>query len=75
MAKHVIFVIDISGSMRNRKLEQTKDALFTILKDMKEKNIGKPHMIFFQFSWFEFNNYINDLKKVGYNGLNRVPTL
>ena len=50
MAKHVIFVIDISGSMRNRKLEQTKDALFTILKDMKEKNIGKPHMIFFQFS-------------------------
>ena len=49
MAKHVIFVIDISGSMRNRKLHQTKDALLTILKEMKEKNIGKPYMIFFSF--------------------------
>ena len=48
MAKHVIFVIDISGSMRNKKLDQTKDALLTILKEMKEKNIGKPYMIFFQ---------------------------
>ena len=47
MAKHVIFVIDISGSMRHRKLDQTKDALLTILKEMKEKNIGKPYKIFF----------------------------
>ena len=47
MAKHVIFVIDVSGSMANKKLDQTKDALLTILKEMKEKNIGKPYMIFF----------------------------
>ena len=44
--KHVIFVIDISGSMRNRKLEQTKDALLTMLDEMKEKNIGESNMIF-----------------------------
>ena len=49
MAKHVIFVIDVSGSMANKKLDQTKDALLTILKEMKEKNIGKPYMIFFSF--------------------------
>ena len=72
MAKHVIFVIDISGSMRNRKLDQTKDALLTILKEMKEKNIGKPYKIFFPFSQFEFKNYINDLRKLGYNGLSTV---
>ena len=47
MAKHVIFVIDVSGSMADKKLDQTKDALLTILKDMKEKNIGKPYMILF----------------------------
>ena len=44
--KHVIFVIDTSGSMSNRKLDQTKDALLTILKEMKEKNIGESNMIF-----------------------------
>ncbi|XP_074139617.1 inter-alpha-trypsin inhibitor heavy chain H3 isoform X2 [Sminthopsis crassicaudata] len=34
--KNVIFVIDISGSMSGRKLEQTKDALLHILNDVKE---------------------------------------
>ena len=46
MAKHVIFVIDISGSMSGRKLEQTKDALLAMLDEMKEKNIGESSMIF-----------------------------
>ena len=46
MAKHVIFVIDISGSMSGRKLEQTKDALLTMLDEMKQKNIGESNMIF-----------------------------
>lgn len=41
MAKHVIFVIDKSGSMSGRKIGQTKDAMITIFNDMKEKNIGK----------------------------------
>ncbi|XP_078092042.1 inter-alpha-trypsin inhibitor heavy chain H5 [Mustelus asterias] len=33
--KNVVFVIDTSGSMAGRKLKQTKDALFTILNDLR----------------------------------------
>uniref|UniRef100_A0A2K5XI12 Inter-alpha-trypsin inhibitor heavy chain H3 n=1 Tax=Mandrillus leucophaeus TaxID=9568 RepID=A0A2K5XI12_MANLE len=36
--KNVAFVIDISGSMAGRKLEQTKEALLRILDDMKEED-------------------------------------
>ena len=61
MAKHVIFVIDVSGSMADKKLDQTKDALLTILKEMKEKNIGKRYMIFFSFH--NLNTTNTDLKK------------
>ncbi|XP_023611445.1 inter-alpha-trypsin inhibitor heavy chain H3-like [Myotis lucifugus] len=34
--KNVAFVIDISGSMSGRKIEQTRDALLKILEDIKE---------------------------------------
>ncbi|XP_057562409.1 inter-alpha-trypsin inhibitor heavy chain H3 isoform X2 [Hippopotamus amphibius kiboko] len=34
--KSVVFVIDVSGSMHGRKMEQTKDALFKILDDVRE---------------------------------------
>ncbi|XP_077605711.1 inter-alpha-trypsin inhibitor heavy chain H3 [Crocuta crocuta] len=34
--KNVVFVIDVSGSMHGRKMEQTKDALLKILEDMRE---------------------------------------
>nr|KAF6420493.1 inter-alpha-trypsin inhibitor heavy chain 3 [Molossus molossus] len=34
--KNVVFVIDVSGSMSGRKLQQTKDALLKILEDIKE---------------------------------------
>uniref|UniRef100_A0A8D1UF98 Inter-alpha-trypsin inhibitor heavy chain H3 n=1 Tax=Sus scrofa TaxID=9823 RepID=A0A8D1UF98_PIG len=34
--KNVVFVIDVSGSMYGRKMEQTKDALLKILDDIKE---------------------------------------
>uniref|UniRef100_A0A452V5M9 Inter-alpha-trypsin inhibitor heavy chain H3 n=1 Tax=Ursus maritimus TaxID=29073 RepID=A0A452V5M9_URSMA len=36
--KSVVFVIDVSGSMHGRKMEQTKDALLKILDDMKEED-------------------------------------
>ncbi|KAI4030101.1 inter-alpha-trypsin inhibitor heavy chain 3 [Homo sapiens] len=36
--KNVAFVIDISGSMAGRKLEQTKEALLRILEDMQEED-------------------------------------
>uniref|UniRef100_A0A8C4MF48 Inter-alpha-trypsin inhibitor heavy chain H3 n=1 Tax=Equus asinus TaxID=9793 RepID=A0A8C4MF48_EQUAS len=34
--KNVVFVIDVSGSMYGRKIQQTKDALLKILEDVKE---------------------------------------
>ncbi|XP_031423009.1 inter-alpha-trypsin inhibitor heavy chain H3-like [Clupea harengus] len=34
--KNVVFVIDISGSMSGHKMEQTKEALLTILSDLNE---------------------------------------
>jgi uncharacterized protein YegL len=36
--KHVVFVLDISGSMYGTKLQQTKDAMFTILDDMSDQD-------------------------------------
>ena len=38
LPKHVIFVIDISGSMFGEKMKQTKDAMVTILDDLTEKD-------------------------------------
>jgi len=36
--KHAIFVLDVSGSMWGEKMEQLKDAMFTILDDMTEND-------------------------------------
>ncbi len=38
LPKHVVFVIDLSGSMSGTKLKQTKDAMVTILDDMDDKD-------------------------------------
>ena len=34
--KHVLFVLDVSGSMANRKIEQLMEALHLILSEIKE---------------------------------------
>merc|ERR1712038_264455 len=47
MKKHVIFVIDVSGSMQGRKLEQTKDAMTTMLTKMSENNLDNFNIILF----------------------------
>lgn len=36
--KNIVFVIDVSGSMYGRKIEQTRDALLKILDDMKRED-------------------------------------
>uniref|UniRef100_A0A286XPV5 Inter-alpha-trypsin inhibitor heavy chain H3 n=1 Tax=Cavia porcellus TaxID=10141 RepID=A0A286XPV5_CAVPO len=36
--KNVVFVIDVSGSMSGRKIEQTKDALLRILEDVRKED-------------------------------------
>jgi len=38
LPKHVVFVLDISGSMLGEKLQQTKDAMVTILDDLTEQD-------------------------------------
>ncbi|XP_077308322.1 inter-alpha-trypsin inhibitor heavy chain H3-like isoform X4 [Lithobates pipiens] len=48
--KNVIYVIDKSGSMEGRKMEQTKEALLQILKDTKEHD---------QFNFILFDNNID----------------
>merc|ERR1712129_6399 len=50
LPNHVIFVIDISGSMGGRKLQQTKDAMTTMLDKMSEKNIDNFNIILFDGS-------------------------
>ncbi|KAM4857315.1 inter-alpha-trypsin inhibitor heavy chain H3 [Urocitellus parryii] len=44
--KNVVFVIDVSGSMAGRKIQQTRDALLKILDDVKETD----HLNFILFS-------------------------
>merc|ERR1719411_679978 len=38
LPRHVIFVVDVSGSMSGTKLKQTKDAMVTILDDITEQD-------------------------------------
>jgi len=38
LPKHVVFVLDTSGSMYGEKIKQLKDAMFTILDDMTEND-------------------------------------
>merc|ERR1719357_1965795 len=38
MPKHVVFVLDTSGSMRHRKMQQTISAMVTILGEMRSKD-------------------------------------
>jgi predicted metal-dependent peptidase len=34
--KHVVFVLDVSGSMHGRKIEQLKEAMMEILDDLND---------------------------------------
>lgn len=36
LKKHAIFVLDVSGSMDGRKIEQLREAMTAILDDLKE---------------------------------------
>ncbi|KAM8909935.1 inter-alpha-trypsin inhibitor heavy chain H5 [Spinachia spinachia] len=47
--KNVVFVIDISASMSGTKIRQTKDALFTILRDLRPGD---------RFNFISFSNKI-----------------
>ena len=49
--KHIMFVLDVSGSMRGTKLEQTKDAMRSIFDDMEEQDY---------FTILTFNNDVSN---------------
>ncbi|NWR67109.1 ITIH4 inhibitor, partial [Bucorvus abyssinicus] len=51
--KNVIFVIDRSGSMAGRKIEQTRDALLKILQDLRPED---------HFSFIIFNSKVAEWK-------------
>jgi len=38
LPKHVVFVLDVSGSMYGTKLQQTKDAMVTVIDDMTDQD-------------------------------------
>jgi uncharacterized protein YegL len=38
LPKHLVFVIDVSGSMEGKKLDQTKDAMVTIIDKMNDQD-------------------------------------
>ncbi|XP_018575267.1 inter-alpha-trypsin inhibitor heavy chain H4-like isoform X2 [Anoplophora glabripennis] len=50
LPKHVVFVLDTSGSMGGRKIEQLKDAMMNILSDLQKEDM---------LSIIEFNDNIN----------------
>merc|ERR1719225_2222096 len=49
LPKHLVFVLDTSGSMSGEKIEQLKDAMFTVLEDLTESDF---------FNIIEFNSEI-----------------
>ncbi|XP_053932521.1 inter-alpha-trypsin inhibitor heavy chain H4 [Cuculus canorus] len=51
--KNVIFVIDRSGSMGGRKIEQTRDALLKVLQDLRPED---------HFGFITFNNKVVEWK-------------
>ena len=48
--KHVIFVIDKSGSMNGTKMDQTKDAVMDWLQKLKENDIKSFNFVMFDYS-------------------------
>ncbi|MEQ2206472.1 hypothetical protein XENOCAPTIV_029725, partial [Xenoophorus captivus] len=61
--KNVVFVIDTSASMLGKKMRQTKDALFTILRDLRPAD------------HFNFISFSNKIKVWQPNGLVPVTPL
>lgn len=47
LRKHLIFVIDTSGSMDGRKIQQTTDAMTMILEDMNKKQLDYVDILTF----------------------------
>jgi len=67
LPKNIVFIIDVSISMRGRKLEQTKEALLKILEDIKEED----HLNFILFG-SDVHKWKNTLIKATPENLNEA---
>jgi len=59
LPKHMIFVLDTSGSMQGEKIQQLKDAMFTVLEDLTESDF---------FNMIEFNSDFSHWGRQGFTG-------
>merc|ERR1711936_1057347 len=61
LPKHLVFVLDTSGSMSGKKIEQLKDAMFTVLEDLTESDF---------FNIIEFNSGVSHWSGEGFTRSN-----
>ena len=65
LPKHVVFVLNVSGSMGGEKIGQLKDSLVTVLDNMTE------HDYFNIITFCDGVSHWNPLEKKSYNGLRK----
>jgi uncharacterized protein YegL len=56
LPKHVVFVLDVSGSMHGRKIEQLREAMDSILRELRPGDYF--NLIEFSYSVTVSNNII-----------------
>merc|ERR1712168_112473 len=66
LPKHAIFVLDVSGSMYGERLQQLKDAMFTVLDDMKPEDF---------FNIITFSTSVNNWSPSGITNKGDQPAI
>merc|ERR1712110_1393788 len=61
LPKHLVFVLDSSGSMSGEKIEQLKDAMFTVLEELTDSDF---------FNMIEFNSDVSHWSGEGFTESN-----
>merc|ERR1712168_1278605 len=66
LPKHAIFILDVSGSMNGERLQQLKDAMFTVLDDMKPEDF---------FNIITFSTSVNNWSPSGITNKGDQPAI
>merc|ERR1712038_420632 len=61
LPKHMVFVLDTSGSMGGEKIQQLKDAMFTVLEELTDSDF---------FNMIEFNSDVSHWSREGFSESN-----
>merc|ERR1712038_1123790 len=61
LPKHMVFVLDTSGSMGGEKIQQLKDAMFTVLEELTDSDF---------FNIIEFNSDVSHWSREGFTESN-----